>query len=144
MTTTKHDSALASVDPDIARLVSDEEQRQSDKIRLIPSENYVSKAVLEATGSVLTNKYSEGYAGKRYYEGNQLIDEVETLAVERAKALFGVDHANVLCVGQRATGDAVAMKILDIWMSTPFDGGRHTARIENITALEERLKKEYS
>jgi RpiB/LacA/LacB family sugar-phosphate isomerase len=54
------------------------------------------------------------------------------------------NDANVLCVGQRATGDAVAMKILDIWMSTPFDGGRHTARLENITALEERLKKEYS
>ena len=64
-------------------------------VRLIASENYVSAAVLEATGSVLTNKYSEGYAGKRYYEGQQVIDQVETLAVERAKSLFGVDHANV-------------------------------------------------
>ncbi len=95
MTLTERDTVLASTDPEIARLIGAEEDRQRDKIRLIPSENYVSKAVLEATGSVLTNKYSEGYAGKRYYEGNQLIDEVETLAVERAKALFGVDHANV-------------------------------------------------
>jgi glycine hydroxymethyltransferase len=86
---------LAKTDPDIARLVDDEGRRQSDKIRLIPSENYVSKAVLEATGTVLQNKYSEGYTGKRYYEGNQLIDEVEAIAIERAKALFGVDHANV-------------------------------------------------
>ncbi len=95
MTVTQNQSALSAVDPEIADLVGAEEQRQSDKIRLIPSENYVSKAVLEATGTVLTNKYSEGYAGKRYYEGNQLIDTVETIAIERAKALFGVDHVNV-------------------------------------------------
>jgi glycine hydroxymethyltransferase len=95
MTVTQKLSALSAVDPDIAELVGAEEQRQSDKIRLIPSENYVSKAVLEATGTVLTNKYSEGYAGKRYYEGNQLIDGVETIAIDRAKALFGVDHVNV-------------------------------------------------
>ena len=86
---------LSSVDPEIARLVEDEARRQAEKIRLIPSENYVSQAVLEASGSVLTNKYSEGYPGKRYYEGQQLIDQVETLAIERAKSLFGVDHANV-------------------------------------------------
>jgi glycine hydroxymethyltransferase len=95
MTLVDRDSVLATTDPDIARLIGAEEDRQRDKIRLIPSENYVSKAVLEATGSVLTNKYSEGYAGKRYYEGNQLVDEIETLAVERAKSLFRVDHANV-------------------------------------------------
>src|SRR5262252_3150458 len=65
------------------------------KIRLIPSENYVSTAVLEASGSVLTNKYSEGYPGRRYYEGQQFIDQIETLARDRAQALFGVDHANV-------------------------------------------------
>ncbi|MEU3767433.1 serine hydroxymethyltransferase [Amycolatopsis keratiniphila] len=88
-------SALAAADPQIAGLVEDEAKRQHDKIRLIASENYVSQAVLEATGTVLTNKYSEGYAGKRYYEGQQLIDQVENLAIERAKAVFGVDHANV-------------------------------------------------
>ncbi|MGC7099264.1 serine hydroxymethyltransferase [Amycolatopsis lurida] len=86
---------LAAADPEIAGLVEAEARRQHDKIRLIASENYVSQAVLEATGTVLTNKYSEGYAGKRYYEGQQNIDPVETLAIERAKALFGVDHANV-------------------------------------------------
>ncbi len=86
---------LAQVDPDIARLVDAEGRRQSESIRLIASENYVSRAVLEATGTVLTNKYSEGYAGKRYYEGQQVIDQVEQLAIDRAKALFGVDHANV-------------------------------------------------
>jgi glycine hydroxymethyltransferase len=87
--------ALTATDPQIADLVLAEEQRQREKIRLIPSENYVSAAVLEATGTVLTNKYSEGYPGKRYYEGQQIIDQVETLAIERAKAVFGVEHANV-------------------------------------------------
>lgn len=86
---------LAQTDPEIASLIQQEERRQHDKVRLIPSENYASRAVLEATGSVLTNKYSEGYAGKRYYEGQQLIDQVEQLAVDRVKKLFGVDHANV-------------------------------------------------
>jgi glycine hydroxymethyltransferase len=86
---------LTATDPEIASLIEAESKRQHDKLRMIASENYVSEAVLEATGSVLTNKYSEGYAGKRYYEGQQLIDQIETVAIERAKALFGVDHANV-------------------------------------------------
>ncbi len=88
-------SNLTAADPELAQLLESEAQRQHDKLRMIPSENYVSTAVLEATGSVLTNKYSEGYAGKRYYEGQQFIDPVETLAAHRAEALFGVDHANV-------------------------------------------------
>ncbi|TCP56744.1 serine hydroxymethyltransferase [Tamaricihabitans halophyticus] len=88
-------SQLSSADPELARLVEAEAERQYAKIRLIASENYVSQAVLEATGTVLTNKYSEGYAGRRYYEGQQVIDKVETLAIERAKAVFGVEHANV-------------------------------------------------
>jgi glycine hydroxymethyltransferase len=82
-------------DPEIAALINAEAQRQHDKIRLIPSENYVSVAVLEASGSVLTNKYSEGYPGRRYYEGQQVIDPIETIAEDRAKSVFGVDHANV-------------------------------------------------
>jgi glycine hydroxymethyltransferase len=93
MTDTRN--ALAAADPEIASLVQQEERRQAETIKLIPSENYVSHAVLEASGTVLTNKYSEGYPGKRYYEGQQVIDQVETVAIERAKALFGVDHANV-------------------------------------------------
>ncbi|MHA6760496.1 serine hydroxymethyltransferase [Streptacidiphilus sp. PAMC 29251] len=88
-------SALQQTDPQIAALVAAEEQLQADTLRLIPSENYVSAAVLEASGTVLQNKYSEGYPGKRYYEGQQNIDQVETLAIDRAKALFGVEHANV-------------------------------------------------
>ena len=88
-------STLTTADPDLAALIDGEAQRQHDKLRMIPSENYVSRAVLEATGTVLTNKYSEGYPGKRYYEGQQFIDPIEELAAARARSLFGVDHANV-------------------------------------------------
>ncbi|HTX84278.1 MAG TPA: serine hydroxymethyltransferase [Streptosporangiaceae bacterium] len=86
---------VAGTDPDIADLIQAEARRQRDKIRLIPSENYVSAAVLEASGTVLTNKYSEGYPGRRYYEGQQFIDPIERIACERAEQLFGIDHANV-------------------------------------------------
>ncbi|MGW7552806.1 serine hydroxymethyltransferase [Streptomyces rimosus] len=87
--------ALAAADPELAALVGAEERLQGETLRLIPSENYVSTAVLEATGTVLQNKYSEGYAGRRYYEGQQNIDLVERLAIDRAKAVFGTEHANV-------------------------------------------------
>ncbi len=86
---------LTAADPQLASLIEAEAARQHDTLRMIPSENYVSVAVLEASGTVLTNKYSEGYAGRRYYEGQQYIDPIETLAIERARALFGVAHANV-------------------------------------------------
>jgi len=86
---------LKNFDPAVYDLIIKEEQRQIDKIRLIASENYVTRAVLEASGTVLTNKYSEGYPGKRYYEGQQFIDPIEEIAIERAKELFGADHANV-------------------------------------------------
>ncbi|MFE5329969.1 serine hydroxymethyltransferase [Embleya sp. NPDC056575] len=86
---------LGRTDPEIASLVRAEEALQQDTLRLIPSENYVSAAVLEATGTVLTNKYSEGYPGRRYYEGQQNVDPIENIARERAKSLFGVEHANV-------------------------------------------------
>ena len=88
-------NSLQQQDPEIFNLIKQEEVRQKDKIRLIASENYVSGAVMEATGSVLTNKYSEGYPGKRYYEGQQFIDQVEALAIQRAKDLFGAEHVNV-------------------------------------------------
>jgi glycine hydroxymethyltransferase len=87
--------ALRKTDPEIHDLLQQETARQRDKIRLIPSENYVSRAVLEVSGSVLTNKYSEGYSKRRYYEGQQIIDQIETLAMKRAKALFGAERANV-------------------------------------------------
>ncbi|NNF47135.1 MAG: serine hydroxymethyltransferase [Desulfofustis sp.] len=87
--------AIKSKDSEIFELIRREEKRQCDKIRLIASENYVSTAVLQATGTVLTNKYSEGYAGKRYYEGQQIIDKIECLAIDRAQKLFGAEHVNV-------------------------------------------------
>lgn len=88
-------SALQERDPDVAAIIAAEEKRQTETLEIIASENYASAAVLEATGSVLTNKYAEGYPGKRYYAGNAHSDEVESLAIERAKALFGAEHANV-------------------------------------------------
>ncbi|HJM89617.1 MAG TPA: serine hydroxymethyltransferase [Dehalococcoidia bacterium] len=88
-------AALERVDPEISHLIGEEEQRQHDSLEMIPSENYASEAVIRAVGSVLTNKYAEGYPGARYYHGNEIVDQVETLAIERAKALFGMDHANV-------------------------------------------------
>ncbi len=90
-----HLENLQQTDSEVHDIVVREEVRQFESIRLIPSENYVSSAVLEATGSVLTNKYSEGYSKKRYYEGQQLIDELELLTISRACELFGADHANV-------------------------------------------------
>ncbi|MFV2020466.1 serine hydroxymethyltransferase [Micromonospora sp. LOL_023] len=86
---------LTAADPQLAELIEGEARRQHDKLRMIASENYVSTAVLEASGTVLTNKYSEGYPGRRYYEGQQFVDPIETLAIERAKSVFGVAHANV-------------------------------------------------
>jgi glycine hydroxymethyltransferase len=89
------DPALSESDPAIARLVAEENRLENEKVRLIASENYASRAVMEATGSVFTNKYSEGYAHKRYYEGQQAVDQVEELAIERLKKLFGAEHVNV-------------------------------------------------
>jgi glycine hydroxymethyltransferase len=87
--------ALEEVDPQIAQLIAKDAERQRTNIHLIASENFASRAVMEASGSVLTNKYAEGYPGKRYYEGCETIDEVETLAIDRAKELFGAEYANV-------------------------------------------------
>src|SRR5256884_7255026 len=86
---------LADVDPEIAKALREEAQRQHRNLELIASENFVSDAVLEAVGSVLTNKYAEGYPGKRYYGGCEVVDTVEDLAIARAKELFGAEHANV-------------------------------------------------
>ncbi|HJN43800.1 MAG: serine hydroxymethyltransferase [Acidobacteria bacterium] len=90
-----HLTSLADLDPTIARVVQDETTRQNSGLELIASENFVSVAVLEAAGSVLTNKYAEGYPGRRYYGGCEFVDVAESLAIERAITLFGADHANV-------------------------------------------------
>jgi glycine hydroxymethyltransferase len=87
--------SLADTDPDIAAAIASERTRQNDGLELIASENFVSRAVMEAQGSVMTNKYAEGYPGKRYYGGCEFVDVAETLAIERAKQLFGAEHANV-------------------------------------------------
>src|ERR1700681_1713891 len=89
------ESPLAEGDPEIAQAIENEERRQHEGLELIASENFVSEAVLEATGSVFTNKYAEGYPGKRYYGGCEVTDIVENLARERAKQLFHAEHANV-------------------------------------------------
>src|SRR5512141_2740673 len=89
------DRDLSVVDPEVARWIGEEVRRQNDGLELIASENWVSRAVRAAQGSVLTNKYAEGYPGKRYYGGCEFIDKVESLAIERAKALFGSEHSNV-------------------------------------------------
>src|SRR2546425_4608544 len=86
---------LSEVDPQIAAAIDNEVRRQHEGLELIASENYVSEAVLQAMGSVFTNKYAEGYPGKRYYGGCGFADVVESLALERAKLLFGAEHANV-------------------------------------------------
>ncbi|MGH2633222.1 MAG: serine hydroxymethyltransferase [Tepidiformaceae bacterium] len=88
-------SVLSQRDPDVAAIIAEERTRQVECLELVASENYASAAVLEATGSVFTNKYAEGYPGKRYYAGNEFSDQVETLAIERAQQLFNVDHVNV-------------------------------------------------
>ncbi len=87
--------SLRDFDPAIWGVIKDEQRRQEDHIELIASENYVSPRVLEAQGSVLTNKYAEGYPGKRYYGGCEFVDIAEQLAIERVKKLFGADYANV-------------------------------------------------
>jgi glycine hydroxymethyltransferase len=120
-------NALQAVDPDVRDLIRDEEIRQARSIRLIPSENYASEAVMAATGSVLTNKYSEGYPGRRYYQGQEFIDAVETLAIERAKALFGVEHANVQPYSGSPANQAVYLALLKpgetvMGLGLPFGG----------------------
>src|SRR3989344_5322094 len=91
----KNMALLKKQDPKIARLIELETERQKTSLQMIPSENHCSVAVREALGSILTDKYAEGYPGKRYYGGNQFIDMVENLCIERAKKLFGIEHANV-------------------------------------------------
>ncbi|HEY4839492.1 MAG TPA: serine hydroxymethyltransferase, partial [Candidatus Acidoferrales bacterium] len=103
---------LREVDPDIAEIIKLEGRRQAEGLELIPSENFVSEAVMEAAGSVLTNKYAEGYPGKRYYGGCEFVDRAEVLAIERAKKLFGAEHANVQPHSGSQANTAVYMSTL--------------------------------
>ncbi|MEM9501845.1 MAG: serine hydroxymethyltransferase [Pseudomonadota bacterium] len=119
---------LTTADPEIAAAVSNELSRQRDKIELIASENIASRAVLEATGSVFTNKYAEGYPGKRYYGGCDYADVVETLAIERAKQLFGCNYANVQPNSGSQMNQAVFLALLepgDTFMGLDLNSGGH-------------------
>jgi glycine hydroxymethyltransferase len=120
--------ALADADPDIARLLRQEARRQATGLELIASENFVSEAVLAATGSVLTNKYAEGYPGRRYYGGCEVVDEVEQLAIDRAKALFGAEHANVQPHAGSQANEAVYRAVCDVGdtvLAMNLDHGGH-------------------
>lgn len=121
-------STIQKEDPDVYGIIEREEQRQKEGIELIASENYVSRAVLEAMGSVLTNKYSEGYPGKRYYGGNEVIDDVENLAITRAKELFEAEHVNVQPLSGSPANLAVYMALLnpgDKVLGFSLDQGGH-------------------
>lgn len=119
---------LKQEDPAIYDLIQEEAERQEYGIELIASENYVSKAVMEAMGSVLTNKYSEGYVGKRYYGGNQVIDKIEQLAIDRCKQLFGCEHVNVQPLSGSPANAAVYFALLkpgDKVLGLKLDHGGH-------------------
>ncbi len=104
---------IEQVDAELAQLIQREADRQRTQIHLIASENYISLAMMQASGSVLTNKYSEGYPGRRYYEGCEYIDEVENLAIDRAKRLFGAEHANVQAHSGSQANMAAYLAVLD-------------------------------
>src|SRR3990167_10160989 len=120
--------AIKKQDPEIYKFMMAEVVRQSEGIELIPSENYVSLAVLEAMGSILTNKYSEGYPGKRYYGGQENIDTIENLAIARAKKLFGAEHVNVQPYSGSPANSAIYFALLefgDTVMGLKLDHGGH-------------------
>src|SRR3989344_496629 len=104
---------LLQTDPQIAKLIALEEKRQTEVLEMIPSENYASRAVMDALATVLTNKYSEGYPKKRYYQGNKIIDDVEILAIERARKLFDVPHVNVQPYSGSPANTAVYFALLE-------------------------------
>ena len=119
---------LAQVDPEIADLIRKETERQEEGLELIASENFVSPAVLEAVGSVLTNKYAEGYPGKRYYGGCEFVDQVETLAIDRAKKLFGAEAANVQAHSGSQANMGAYMSVMqpgDTMLSLDLNSGGH-------------------
>jgi glycine hydroxymethyltransferase len=121
-------SDIEKNDHEVYEIIKREEKRQKEGIELIASENYVSRAVLEAMGSLLTNKYSEGYPGKRYYGGNEIIDQAENLAIERAKELFGAEHVNVQPLSGSPANFAVYMALLnpgDKVLGFSLDQGGH-------------------
>jgi len=129
--------AVEVSDPKLADLLQREDERQAQSLCLIPSENYCSAAVLEANGTVLVNKYSEGYPGRRYYEGNEVIDEVESLAISRAKELFGAEHVNVQPYSGSPANLAVYLAFLepgDTVMGLSLPAGGHLTHGWSVSA----------
>ena len=125
-------------DSDIEDLIKNEEQRQKEGLELIPSENYVTQDVLDAMGSVFTNKYSEGYPGKRYYGGQDFTDPMEQLAIDRAKEMFGSDHANVQPHSGAQANEAVYHAWLepgDTVLAMDLGHGGHLTHGAPVTAL---------
>ena len=134
---TPHGPPLAEVDPTVAEIVRREQERQSSVLEMIHSENYASRAVLEAVGSVLTNKYAEGYPHARYYHGNAVVDDAEDLARDRAKALFGVDHANVQPHSGTQANMAAYLGLMtpgDTVMGMQLDAGGHLTHGHSVNA----------
>jgi glycine hydroxymethyltransferase len=128
MTTATGTSALQVTDPQVAGAIRREEERQRNTLEMIASENFTSTAVLEAVGTVLTNKYAEGYPGRRYYGGCQFVDEIETIAIDRAKALFGMAHANVQPHSGAQANMGVYFGLIkpgDVVMGMKLDQGGH-------------------
>jgi glycine hydroxymethyltransferase len=129
-------ATLSEYDPEVAAIIRTENRRQHNKIRLIPSENYASRAVLEATGTVLTNKYSEGYAQDRYYEGQQQIDKLEMLCIERAKQVFGAEHINVQPYSGSPANQAVYVGLAspgDVVMGLSLAHGGHLTHGDKVS-----------
>ncbi len=133
-----HTHTLKEFDPEVLESIKKEQQRQEEGLEMIPSENFVSPAVLDALGSVLTNKYSEGYAGKRYYGGCEFIDEIETLAIERAKLLFGAEHVNVQPLSGAPANVAVYFALLqpgDTVLGMDLSHGGHLTHGHPVTYM---------
>ncbi len=136
-------TTLKEVDPEVFATVVGEENRENTGLELIPSENYVSKAVLEAVGSVLTNKYSEGYPGKRYYGGQEFTDKVEILAIERAKKLFNAEHVNVQPLSGAPANVAVYFALLkprDVVLGMDLSHGGHLTHGHPVTYMAKLFK----
>ncbi|HTM71385.1 MAG TPA: serine hydroxymethyltransferase, partial [Luteimonas sp.] len=122
------DARIEGYDPELAQAIADERRRQEDHVELIASENYASPRVMEAQGSVLTNKYAEGYPGKRYYGGCEYVDVAERLAIDRVKQLFGADYANVQPHSGSQANQAVFFGLMqpgDTFMGMDLNAGGH-------------------
>ncbi len=133
-----HTQSLKQFDPIILASIKREQERQEEGLEMIPSENFVSPAVLEALGSVLTNKYSEGYVGKRYYGGCEFIDEVEQAAIDRAKQLFGAEHVNVQPLSGAPANVAVYFALLkpgDTILGMDLSHGGHLTHGHPVTHM---------